>query len=62
MPKPCELRQIAGAMWAKLDIDWDGGPMSLYTDNEIEDIKKRVRTEIIYAINNLDRITYEEIT
>ncbi len=59
MPKPCQLKEIDGAMWARLDIDWDGGPVGLYTPIEIKEIKMRERKEIIYAINNLDRVTYE---
>lgn len=60
MPKPCQLKQIDGAMWARLDIDWDGGPMSLYTSIEIDELLEAERNRIIYAINNLDRVTYED--
>lgn len=60
MPKPCQLKQIDGAMWARLDMDWDGGPISLYTDIELEEIRDRVRKDIIYAIVHHDRISYRE--
>lgn len=60
MPKPCELKEINGAIWARLDIDWDGGPLSLYTEIEIQKIKERERQEIIFAIKNMDRITIKQ--
>lgn len=60
MPKPCKLQEIAGAMWAKLDIDYDGGPVSLYTPLEIEAIKNQVRKDVIYMLQNWDRIVYED--
>lgn len=60
MPKPCELRQIAGAIWARLDMDWDGGPVSLYTEIEIRKLKDDVCKEIVYLINNLDRVTVRD--
>ena len=60
MPRISELREIDGAVWAKLDIDWDGGPVSFYTELEIKQIKEAERKDIIYAIQNLDRISYED--
>ena len=57
MPKIAELKQAPnGAMWARLDIDWDGGPITIYTDIELEQIKQQVRKEIIYWIQNHDKI------
>jgi hypothetical protein len=47
-------------MWARLDMDWDGGPITLYTEIEIKQIKEAERKRIIYAITNLDRISYYE--
>ena len=47
-------------MWARLDMDWDGGPVSIYTDLEIKQIKEAERKRIIYAITHIDRISYED--
>lgn len=60
MPTISKLKEIDGAMWARLDIDWDGGPVSIYTEIEIKQIKEAERKRIIYAITNLDRISYYE--
>ena len=60
MPKPCKLKEIDGAMWARLDIDYDGGPISLYTPIEIKEMLNQERKRIIYAIENIDRILYED--
>lgn len=60
MPKPCQLKEFEGGLWARLDIDWDGGLVSLYTPIEISEMLKRERQDIIHAINNLDRIIYRD--
>ena len=60
MPRISKLKEIDGAMWARLDMDWDGGPISLYTELEIREIKETERKRIIYAIDHLDRISYYE--
>lgn len=61
MPNICELKQIDGAIWARLDMNWDMeygmDPVNLYTDAEIEEIKRKERKKIIYIINNIDRVT-----
>lgn len=61
MPKPCKLKEIDGAMWARLDIDWDGGPVSLYTEIELREMKKKWIEEVVYVLNNLDRVTYYDV-
>lgn len=60
MPRISKLKEIDGAMWARLDMDWDGGPVSIYTELEIKLIKEAERKIIIHVIENLDRISYYE--
>jgi len=60
LPRISKLKEIDGAMWARLDMDWDGGPVSIYTELEIKLIKEAERKIIIHVIENLDRISYYE--
>jgi len=60
MPKIAELRKFQGAMWARLDIDLDSGPISLYTEDEIKAMIKKERDNIITMIRNIDRVTLRE--
>lgn len=58
MPKIAELKQAGnGAMWARLDTDWDGGPVTLYTDIELKEMKQKVINDVIYYLHNFDRLT-----
>lgn len=59
MPKPCQLKEFDGGMWARLDIDWDGGSVSLYTPIEIKELIEKERKHIMYIIQNIDRVTIE---
>lgn len=57
MPKPCQLKQIDGAMWARLDMDWDGGPITIYTEIELRQMKQQVINNVIRALRNWDIVT-----
>lgn len=58
MPRPCELKQINGAMWARLDMDWDGGPVTLYTQIELDEMKQQVINDVINVLHHWDTVTY----
>lgn len=58
MPRPCELKQINGAMWARLDIDWDGDPITLYTQTELDEMKQQVINDVINVLHHWDTVTY----
>ena len=49
MPRILELKQIDGAMWAKLDIDTSGGaaPVGLYTYEEEMEIRRSERNSAL---------------
>ncbi len=38
-------------------MDWDGGPVTLYTEIELRAMKRKLLNEVIYYLNNWDRVT-----
>lgn len=54
MAKISKLKEIDGAMWARLDIDWDGGPISLHTDHEIRQMKKAELHKIVKLLSLIE--------
>ena len=61
MPRIAELKQASnGAMWARLDMDWDGGPITIYTDIELKEMKRQIIKDVIYYLNNFDNLSVRE--
>lgn len=58
MPRPCQLKEIDGALWARLDMDYDGGEVSLYTPIEIKLMKDQIIKDVIRMLHNWDTVTY----
>jgi hypothetical protein len=58
MPRLCQLKEIDGALWARLDIDYDGGSVSLYTPIEIKQMKDQVIKDVISALRNWDTVIW----
>lgn len=48
MPKIAQLKTIDGALWARLEIDMrpEEGPVHVFTDAEIADLKARERKQV----------------
>ena len=61
MPRIAELRKIEGAMWARLEIDFErDGAVSLFTENEVKNLRKDERAGCIWAIENCSLLGDEE--
>lgn len=52
MPRVLELKEIDGALWAKLEITLNSPPVSLYTAAEIEELQKSERVFCIGLIRD----------
>lgn len=54
MPKITYLKEIEGALWARLELDMaiEHGPVHILTDKEIRDIKDRERQAVWDEIKN----------
>ena len=48
MPRITHLKTIDGALWAKLELDMatEEGPVHIFTDQEIRDLKNKERQAI----------------
>lgn len=59
MPKIAELREIDGALWARVEM-LEPQPVSLLTSAEVDAIRKDERMACIWAVDNCPLLTEEE--
>lgn len=59
MPKIAELRQIDGAMWARIDMTL-GSPVSLFTEAEVQEVRMDERRACIWAVENCPLLSDDE--
>jgi hypothetical protein len=50
MPKVVELRQLAGELWARVELPDLGHKVTLWTDEEILEFEQNVRREVAEEI------------
>lgn len=60
MPRIAELREIDGALWARVETDLGGDSVSLFTAAELRGIREDERKGCIWAIENCTLLTDEE--
>jgi len=61
MPRIAELKEIDGALWARLDLDLkDGGSVSLFTEAEVQGVRADERKGCVWSIQNCSLLSDEE--
>lgn len=61
MPRIAELREIDGAVWARIDTTLGGNSVSLLTDAEVQAIRDDERKACTLAITTCPLLHEEEI-
>lgn len=60
MPKIAELKEIDGALWARIDTTLGGNSVSLFTEAEVRAVREDERKACIWAVDNCPLLDEEE--